>query len=238
MSARRTSEAFAAGAARVLVSSPRDGWRTGTTREPVDRTGHAAALYRAGQPGDERFTAQERTRIGLHTCPGGDSDSVIARRALQRPAAVYVRHQPGYFLIELASERDKDPVDQLRGEPARRRQRRAANGLRGGDQPAEPPGGRAGRGPRRPGPAANFIPKEQLGSPMTACSPRSASTKAQPSVTGLRPRDRLAEDHQPSRGHQASRGQARHQLIGSPGGGGPHLSGAGARRPVKRSRTP
>ena len=32
-------------------------------------------VHRAEQPGPRRFSADERARIGVHTCPGGDQDS-------------------------------------------------------------------------------------------------------------------------------------------------------------------
>jgi hypothetical protein len=65
----------------------------------------------------ERFSAEERVRIGVHTCPGGDRDSVHSADVPYSdllPSMFGIN--AGYFLIQLASERDKDPVYQLIGE--------------------------------------------------------------------------------------------------------------------------
>ena len=113
----------------------------------------------------DRFTAEERSRIGLHTCPGGDRDSVHSADVPYSdllPSMFGIN--AGYFLIQLASERDKDRVYQLIGENLRG----DANGVTqmayvGVINPLNP---------RVESPeevrdalvrAANFIPKEQLG---------------------------------------------------------------------------
>src|SRR6266496_3570192 len=59
----------------------------------------------------ERFTAAERRRIGVHTCPGGDQDSthsadVDYRDVLPGLFALKV----GNFYIQLASEKDRGRV--------------------------------------------------------------------------------------------------------------------------------
>ena len=58
-----------------------------------------------------RFSAQERVNIGVHTCPGGDCDSVHSADV------PYIELLPslfqinaGYFLLQLASERNKEQV--------------------------------------------------------------------------------------------------------------------------------
>ena len=59
----------------------------------------------------ERFTAEERVNIGMHTCPGGDRDSVHSADVPYSdllPSLFQVN--AGYFLIQFASEREKDPV--------------------------------------------------------------------------------------------------------------------------------
>lgn len=67
-----------------------------------------------------RFTPEERKNIGIHTCPGGDRDAVHSQDV------PYVNLLPemfkmnaGYFLIQLASERDKESVYQMIGEYSR-----------------------------------------------------------------------------------------------------------------------
>jgi methionine synthase II (cobalamin-independent) len=64
-----------------------------------------------------RFTPAERARIGIHTCPGGDRESV---HSADVPYASLLpemfKMNAGYFLIQLASERDKDLVYRLIGD--------------------------------------------------------------------------------------------------------------------------
>src|SRR5580698_4626073 len=114
-------QAFAAGAARVSIdftegrlatrADPRNPW-TGRNMLP-----HFIELNNRVM---ERFTAQERAKIGVHTCPGGDRDSVHSADVPYSdllPSMFGIN--AGYFLIQLASERDKDPVYQLIGENLR-----------------------------------------------------------------------------------------------------------------------
>jgi methionine synthase II (cobalamin-independent) len=160
-------QAFAAGAARVSVdftegrlatrNDPRNPW-TGRNMLP-----HFIELNNRVM---DRFTAQERARIGVHTCPGGDRDSVHSADVPYSdllPSMFGIN--AGYFLIQLASERDKDPVYRMIGESLRD----DANGVTqmayiGAINPLNP---------RVESPeevrdalvrAANFIPREQLGS--------------------------------------------------------------------------
>jgi methionine synthase II (cobalamin-independent) len=68
----------------------------------------------------DRFTAEERRHIGIHTCPGGDCDSVHSAEvdyAGLLPSMF--RMNAGYFLIQLASEKDKEYVYKLCGEHSR-----------------------------------------------------------------------------------------------------------------------
>src|ERR1700751_3145702 len=116
-----TRQAFAAGAARVSIdftegrlatrADPRNPW-TGRNMLP-----HFIELNNRVL---ERFSAEERTRIGLHTCPGGDRDSVHSADVPYSdllPSMFGIN--AGYFLIQLASERDKDHVYQLIGDNLR-----------------------------------------------------------------------------------------------------------------------
>jgi len=160
-------QAFAAGAARVSVdftegrlatrNDPRNPW-TGRNMLP-----HFIELNNRVMA---RFTAEERSRIGVHTCPGGDRDSVHSADVPYSdllPSMFGIN--AGYFLIQLASERDKDPVYRMIGDSLRD----DANGVAqmayiGVTNPLNP---------RVESPeevrdalvrAANFIPKGQLGS--------------------------------------------------------------------------
>jgi methionine synthase II (cobalamin-independent) len=68
----------------------------------------------------DRFTAQERKNIGIHTCPGGDCDathSADVDYADLLPSMF--KMNAGYFLIQLASEPDKERIYQLLGEHSR-----------------------------------------------------------------------------------------------------------------------
>ncbi|MGI8413229.1 MAG: hypothetical protein ACR2LV_07890 [Solirubrobacteraceae bacterium] len=68
----------------------------------------------------DRFSAQERKNIGIHTCPGGDTDSV---HSAEVPYEKLLNHMfemnAGYFLIQCASEQDKEKVYKLCGENSR-----------------------------------------------------------------------------------------------------------------------
>src|ERR1700750_1946513 len=114
-------QAFAAGAARVSVdftegrlatrNDPRNPW-TGRNMLP-----HFIELNNRVM---DRFSAEERTRIGLHTCPGGDRDSVHSADVDYNdllPSMFGLN--AGYFLIQLASERDRDRVYRIIGEHLR-----------------------------------------------------------------------------------------------------------------------
>jgi methionine synthase II (cobalamin-independent) len=68
----------------------------------------------------DRFSAQERTNIGIHTCPGGDCDSVHSKEV---PYELLLEHMfdmnAGYFLIQCASEEDRESVYKLCGQYSR-----------------------------------------------------------------------------------------------------------------------
>lgn len=68
----------------------------------------------------DRFSAEERKDIGIHTCPGGDCDSTHSADvdyADMLPSMF--KMNAGYFLIQLASEADKERVYKLCGEHSR-----------------------------------------------------------------------------------------------------------------------
>ncbi|MBA3377974.1 MAG: 5-methyltetrahydropteroyltriglutamate--homocysteine methyltransferase [Chloroflexia bacterium] len=159
-------QAFDAGAVRVSIdftegrlatrADPRNPW-TGAGMLP-----HFVELINRVV---DRFTPEERVNIGVHTCPGGDRDSV---HSADVPYASLLpelfKINAGYFLIQFASEREKDPVLKMIGEASRE----DANGVTqmcyiGVINP---------QNPRVESPeevrdllvrAANFIPKERLG---------------------------------------------------------------------------
>ena len=68
----------------------------------------------------DRFTADERKDIGIHTCPGGDCDSTHSGDVdYAELLPSMFKMNAGYFLIQLASEPDKEHVYKLLGEHSR-----------------------------------------------------------------------------------------------------------------------
>jgi len=68
----------------------------------------------------ERFSAEERKNIGIHTCPGGDNDSVHSKEVpYEKLLTKMFQMNAGYFLIQCASEEDKESVYKLVGENSR-----------------------------------------------------------------------------------------------------------------------
>ncbi len=68
----------------------------------------------------ERFSAEERRNIGIHTCPGGDNDSVHSKEVpYEKLLSKMFQMNAGYFLIQCASEEDKEEVYRLVGEYSR-----------------------------------------------------------------------------------------------------------------------
>ncbi|BBN00647.1 5-methyltetrahydropteroyltriglutamate--homocysteine methyltransferase [Marchantia polymorpha subsp. ruderalis] len=68
----------------------------------------------------DRFSAVERKNIGIHTCPGGDCDSTHSAEvdyAELLPSMFQMN--AGYFLIQLASEPDKERIYKLIGDNMR-----------------------------------------------------------------------------------------------------------------------
>jgi len=68
----------------------------------------------------DRFSAEERKNIGIHTCPGGDCDSVHSKDVpYEKLLSKMFQLNAGYFLIQCASEDDKENVYKLCGEYSR-----------------------------------------------------------------------------------------------------------------------
>lgn len=159
--------AFEAGASRVSIDFTEG--RLATRNDPRNPWTGAGLLEHFVEINNwvlDRFTAEERVNIGIHTCPGGDRDSVhSADVPYNNLLPLMFTMNAGYFLIQLKSERDKDPVYQSIGDNLRT----DANGVAqtafvGVVSPLNP---------RVESPeeirddlvrAANFIPREQLGS--------------------------------------------------------------------------
>jgi methionine synthase II (cobalamin-independent) len=163
---RDIRKAFDAGAVRVSIDFTEG--RLATRNDPRNPWTGAGLLDRFIEINNwvlDRFTPEERVNIGVHTCPGGDRDSVhSADVPYNNLLPKMFEMNAGYFLIQLASERDKDPVYESIGKHVRS----DANGVAqtafvGVINPLNP---------RIESPeevrdalvrAANFIPREQLG---------------------------------------------------------------------------
>lgn len=159
--------AFAAGAVRVSIDFTEG--RLATREDPRNPWTGAGMLPHFIELNNrvlDRFTAEERVNIGIHTCPGGDRDSVhSADVPYGNLLPEMFKLNAGYFLIQLSSERDKDPVLEMIGKESRD----DANGV---PQMCYV-GVISGQSPRPESAeevrdllvrAANFIPKERLAS--------------------------------------------------------------------------
>ena len=114
-------QAFEAGAARVSIdftegrlaskNDPRNPW---TGRRMLEQ------FIELNNRVIDRFSAQERVNIGIHTCPGGDMDSVHSADVdyAELLPSMFTMNA-GYFLMQLASEQDKERVYRLVGEHSR-----------------------------------------------------------------------------------------------------------------------
>ena len=148
-------------------TSPRAGWPPGpipATRGPARGCSRTSSSSTTGSWPASR--AEERRNIGIHTCPGGDRDSVhSADVPYNNLLPEMFKINAGYFLIQLASERDKDPVYESIGQHSRD----DADGVAqmcfvGVINPQNPRVESAEEVRDALVRAANFIPKERLGS--------------------------------------------------------------------------
>jgi len=113
----------------------------------------------------DRFTAEERKNIGIHTCPGGDCDSVHSKEVpYEKLLSKMFQLNAGYFLIQCSSEDDEEAVYKLCGQYSRD----DANGapqvcFMGVVNPLSPEVETAEQVRDRLVLAAKHIPKERLG---------------------------------------------------------------------------
>jgi methionine synthase II (cobalamin-independent) len=158
--------AFEAGAERVSVDFTEGRLATrNDPRNPWTGAGMLPHFIELNNRVLDRFSPEERANIGIHTCPGGDRDAVhSADVPYNNLLPEMFKINAGYFLIQLASERDKDAVYESIGKHSRE----DANGVPqvcfiGVINP---------QNPRVESPqevcdalvrAADFIPKERLG---------------------------------------------------------------------------
>ena len=159
--------AFEAGAVRVSIDFTEGRLATrADPRNPWTGAGMLPHFIELNNRVLDRFTPEERSRIGIHTCPGGDRDSVHSADVPYSDLLPSMfRLNAGYFLMQMASERDRDAVYKLVGEHSRD----DANGIPqmcyiGVTNPQNPRVESAQEIRDALVRAANFIPKERLGS--------------------------------------------------------------------------
>jgi methionine synthase II (cobalamin-independent) len=114
-------QCFAAGAVRVSVdftegrlANKNDGRNPWTNKNMLDE------FIDLNNRVFDRFTADERKDIGIHTCPGGDCDSV---HSLEVPYELLLSKMfninAGYFLIQCASEQNREAIYEMCGKYSR-----------------------------------------------------------------------------------------------------------------------
>jgi methionine synthase II (cobalamin-independent) len=113
--------AFAAGASRVSIDFTEGRLATrNDARNPWTGRNMLPHFIELNNRVLARFSAAERASIGVHTCPGGDRDSVHSADVPYSDLLPSLfAMNAGYFLIQLASERDKDRVYRMIGENLR-----------------------------------------------------------------------------------------------------------------------
>ncbi len=114
-------QAFAAGAERVSIDFTEGRLATrADPRNPWTGAGMLPHFIELNNRVIDRFSTEERKSIGVHTCPGGDRDSVHSADVPYSdllPSMFALN--AGYFLIQMASERDRDAAYKLIGEHSR-----------------------------------------------------------------------------------------------------------------------
>nr|MBA3264572.1 5-methyltetrahydropteroyltriglutamate--homocysteine methyltransferase [Thermoleophilaceae bacterium] len=113
--------AFEAGAERVSIDFTEGRLATrNDPRNPWTGAGMLPHFIELNNRVLDRFSSEERVNIGIHTCPGGDRDSVHSADVPYNDLLPHMfQINAGYFLIQLASERDKDSVYESIGKHSR-----------------------------------------------------------------------------------------------------------------------
>jgi methionine synthase II (cobalamin-independent) len=112
---RDIRQCFAAGAARVSIDFTEGRLANkNDARNPWTGKNMLQEFVELNNRVLDRFSPEERRNIGVHTCPGGDCDSVHSKEVpyallLERMFLMNAR----YFLIQCASEEDKEEVYRL-----------------------------------------------------------------------------------------------------------------------------
>ena len=111
-------QCFAAGAVRVSIdftegrlANKNDSRNPWTNKDMLDE------FIALNNRVIDRFSPEERPNIGIHTCPGGDCDSVHSKEVpYEKLLSKMFDLNAGYFLIQCASEEDKEEVYRLCGQ--------------------------------------------------------------------------------------------------------------------------
>jgi len=159
-------QAFAAGAVRVSVDFTEGRLANkNDSRNPWTNKDMLQEFIDLNNRVLDRFSPEERKNIGIHTCPGGDCDSVHSKDVpYEKLLTKMFQLNAGYFLIQCASEDDKENVYRLVGENLRE----DANGVKqvafmGVINPLTPEVETAEQVKNDLVLAAKYIPVEQLG---------------------------------------------------------------------------
>jgi len=114
-------KAFEVGAARVSIDFTEGRLATrDDPRNPWTGAGLLPHFIELNNRVLANFSDEERKSIGVHTCPGGDRDSVhSADVPYNNLLPEMFKINAGYFLIQLSSERDRDPVYESVGQHSR-----------------------------------------------------------------------------------------------------------------------
>ncbi len=114
-------KAFEAGAQRVSIDFTEGRLaQKNDPRNPWTGRGMLGEFIELNNRVLDRFTADERVNIGVHTCPGGDLDSVHSAEVdYAELLPSMFKMNAGYFLMQLSSERDKEYVYRLVGQHSR-----------------------------------------------------------------------------------------------------------------------
>ena len=108
-------QAFAAGAVRVSIDFTEGRLANkNDSRNPWTNKDMLQEFIDLNNRVIDRFSPEERKNIGIHTCPGGDMDSVHSKEVpYEKLLSKMFQLNAGYFLIQCASEEDSENVYKL-----------------------------------------------------------------------------------------------------------------------------
>src|SRR6195952_5521056 len=111
-------ECFAAGAVRVSIDFTEGRLANkNDARNPWTGKNMLQEFIDLNNEVIDRFSAEERANIGIHTCPGGDCDSVHSMDVpYEKLLSKMFQLNAGYFLIQCSSEDDPEAVYKMCGE--------------------------------------------------------------------------------------------------------------------------